>query len=63
MFSCPYELDAYDLAGVHLCYHFVFIFILSWCRVTLMGAIGRHITILDFKRFAANIIFLDTKAT
>ena len=42
---------------------FLLILILSWCRVTLVGAIGRHITILNFKRLAAYIIFLDTETS
>ena len=37
--------------------------ILSWYRVTVMGAIGRHITILDFKWLVTYIIFLDTEAS
>ena len=41
---------------------FLLILIPSWCRVTLVGAIGRHITIFYFKGIAAYIIFLDTKA-
>ena len=36
---------------------FLLILVLSWCRVTFVGAIGRHITILDFKRLAAYIMF------
>ena len=32
---------------------FLLILVLSWFRVTLVDAIGRHITILDFKRLAA----------
>ena len=43
--------------------NFLFNLILSCCRVTLLGAIVRIITILDYKRFAANIIFSDTEAT
>ena len=42
---------------------FLLILILSWCRVTLLGAIGRNIIILDFKRLAAYNIFFDIKAT
>ena len=30
--------------------------------MTLIGAIWRHITILDVKKLAAYIIFLDTEA-
>ena len=41
---------------------FVVILVLSLCRVTFVGAIGRHIIILDFKRLAAYIIFFDTEA-
>ena len=41
---------------------FLLILILSWCRVTLVGAIGCDITFLYFKRLAAYIIFLDIKA-
>ena len=40
---------------------FILILILSWCRVTLVCAIWRHITIFDVKRLAANIIFFETK--
>ena len=62
MFSFRYELDAYVLTGV-LPFHYNFFFlILSWYRVSLMGAINRHITILYFKQLAVYIIFLDTKA-
>ena len=46
------------LADFFLIIIFLLIFVLSWCRVKFVGAIGRHITILDFKRFAAYIIFL-----
>ena len=48
-------------AYVFLIINFLLILILSWCRVTLVGAIKRHITILYFKGLAAYIIFLDTK--
>ena len=41
---------------------FLFIFKLSWCLVTLVGAFGCHITILYFNGLAAYIIVLDTKA-
>ena len=36
---------------------FLLILISSWCRVTLVSAIGRHITILYFKGLAAYVIF------
>ena len=36
---------------------------LRWCRVTFVGNIERHITILDFKRLGAYIIFVDTEAS
>ena len=49
-------------AYVFLIIIFIFGLILSWCRVTLVGAIRRHITILNFKRLAAYIMFLHTKA-
>ena len=39
-----------------------FILVLSWCKVTFVGAIKRHIIILDCKRFTAYIIFFDTEA-
>ena len=42
---------------------FILILILSCCRVTLVGAIRRHITILYFKQLAAYNIFLDTEAS
>ena len=42
---------------------FLLILIFNWFRMTLVGAIRRHITILYFKRLAAYIIFLDTKAS
>ena len=41
---------------------FVFIFILCWCRVTLVGVIKRQITIHYFKRLAAYIILAETMA-
>ena len=40
---------------------FLLILIFCLCRVTLVGAIGRHITIFDFKRLIAYIISLDTE--
>ena len=39
-----------------------FILILYWCRVTLVFAIKRNITIFYFKGLAAFIIVLETKA-
>ena len=50
------------LADFFLIIIFVLILVLSWCRVTFVGAIGRPITILDLKRLAAYIIFFDTEA-
>ena len=41
---------------------FFLILILTWCRVTLVGTIGCHITILEFKGLAGYYIFLDTEA-
>ena len=35
--------------------------VLSKCRVTSVGAIRRYITILNFKRLAAYIIFINTE--
>ena len=49
-------------AYVFLIFIFLLILILRWCRVTLVSAIGRHITILYFKGLAAYIVFLDNKA-
>ena len=41
---------------------FLLILIPSWCRVTLVGAIGRYIILHYFKGLFAYIIFLDTTA-
>ena len=58
-FSCIYKLKVYT-------YFFVIIILLipivHYCRVTMKGIIWRHITILDFKRLVAYIIFLATDA-
>ena len=62
MFSFLYLLDAYDLEGVRLPHHYLPPDSHSWCRVTLVFAIRRQISILDFKRLATYIIFLDTTA-
>ena len=50
------------LADFFLIIIFLLILILSACRVTFVGAIRLHITILDFKRPASYIIFFDSEA-
>ena len=37
---------------------FLLIFVLSWCKVTFVRDIGRHITIPYYKRLATYIIVL-----
>ena len=61
---CFYKLDAYGLADVLFHYHhYLPVYsLLSWCRVMLVSAIQRNITIFDFKQLAAYLNFLDTEA-
>ena len=50
MFSCLYKLDAYNLRAYFFLIVKLFIVILNWCRVTLVGAIQRDINIFYFKK-------------
>ena len=64
MFSCLFYLMLMTWRPYFfLIIIFLFILILSWCQVTLVNDIGRHIIIIYFKRLAAYIIFLDTEAS
>ena len=58
MFYCLNKFDVYDLVVKHLFIIILFlIIVIRLSQVTFVGAIRRHITILDYKRLAVYIIF------